>query len=149
MIDVFTKYALVKPLKNKKGKPVLNAFIERVNESNRKSSKLWVDQGREFYKKIMQKWLHSNNNLMCSTHNEGKSVIAERFIKTLKTKIYIKNGSYLKKLVDQYNNTCHHYITKGPKFKVNDRVRITKYKIFLVKVTLKIGQEKYSLSTLC
>ena len=49
IIDVFTKYALVKPLKDKKGKTVLNDFTEIVNESNRKPNKLWVDQGREFY----------------------------------------------------------------------------------------------------
>ena len=42
----FPKYAWVKPLKDKKGKTVLNAFMEIVNESNRKPNKLWVDQGR-------------------------------------------------------------------------------------------------------
>ena len=46
VIVVFTKYAWVKTLKNKKGKTVLNAFIEIVNESNHKPNKLWVDQGR-------------------------------------------------------------------------------------------------------
>ena len=49
VIDVFTKYAWVKPLKDKKGKTVLNAFIDIVNESNRIPNKLWVDQGREYY----------------------------------------------------------------------------------------------------
>ena len=92
VIDVFTKYACVKPLKDKKGKTVLNAFIEIVNESNQKPNKLSVDQGREFYNKLMQEWLDNNDILMYSTHNEGKSVIVERFIKTLKTKI-IKNDS--------------------------------------------------------
>ena len=48
VIGVFTKYAWVKPLKDKKGKTVLNYFIEIVNESNRKLNKLWVDQGRNF-----------------------------------------------------------------------------------------------------
>ena len=57
VIDVFTKYAWFKPLKDKKGKTVLNAFIEIVDESNRKRNKLWVDQGREFYNKLMQEWL--------------------------------------------------------------------------------------------
>ena len=52
-IDILTKYAWVKPLKNKKGKTVLNAFIEIVNESNRKPNELWVDQGRQFYNKLM------------------------------------------------------------------------------------------------
>ena len=46
VIDVSTKYAWVKPLNDKKGKIVLNAFIEIVNESNRKPNKLWVDQRR-------------------------------------------------------------------------------------------------------
>ena len=46
IIDVFTKYTWVKPLKDKKGKTVLNAFMEIVNESNQKPNKLWVDQRR-------------------------------------------------------------------------------------------------------
>ena len=88
VIDVFTKYAWVKPLKDKKGKTVLNAFMEIVNESNRKPNKLWVDQGREFYNKLMQEWLDNNDILMYSRHTEGMSAIAERFIKTLKAKIH-------------------------------------------------------------
>ena len=54
VIDVFTKYAWVKPSNDKKGKTVLHAFIEIVNESNHKPNKLWVDQGREFHNKLMQ-----------------------------------------------------------------------------------------------
>ena len=46
VIDVFIKRAWVKPLKDKKGKTVLNVFIDIVNQSNRKPNKLWVDQGR-------------------------------------------------------------------------------------------------------
>ena len=153
VIDVFSKYALIKPSKDKKVKKVLNTFMEIVNKSNRKPNKLWVDQGREFYNKLMQEWLDNNHSLMYSTHNEDKSVIAERFIK--KSKIYKKitaNGKksylpYLNKLIDQYNNTYHHSINKKPinadlsaliekiltnpkasKFQGKDRVRITKYK---------------------
>ena len=101
---------------------------------------------------VRQEWLDNNDILMYSTHNE---VIAERFIKTLTAKIFktmAANDSksylpYLNKLVDQYNNTYHHCINKkpinadysaltekiekkhkAPKFKVNDRVRITKCK---------------------
>ena len=59
VIDVFTKYAWVKPLKDK-GETVFNAFIEIVNESNHKPNKLWVDQGKEFYNKLMQEWLDNN-----------------------------------------------------------------------------------------
>ena len=54
VIALFTKYVWVKPLKDKKGKTVLNVFIEIVNESTRKPNKLWVGQGREFYNKLMQ-----------------------------------------------------------------------------------------------
>ena len=70
MIDVFAKYAWVKPLKDKKGKTVINGFIEMLNEVNRKPIKLWVDQGREFYNKFMQEWFENNHILMYSTYNE-------------------------------------------------------------------------------
>ena len=80
-IDFFTKYAWVKHLKDKNGKTVLNAFTEKVNESNCKPNNLWVDQGRKFYNKLMQEWLDQNDILMYPTHNEGKSVTAEIFIK--------------------------------------------------------------------
>ena len=57
IIDVFAKYAWAKPLREKKTKAVLNAIIEIVNESNRRPKKLWIDQRREFYNKLMQEWL--------------------------------------------------------------------------------------------
>ena len=115
VIDVFTKYGWVKPVKDKKAKTVIFGFIEIVNESNVKPNKLWVGQGREFYKRLMQKWLDYNDILIYSTHAEGKSVVAERLMKTLKGKINIKltandSKSYLgslKKLVDEYNNSYH------------------------------------------
>ena len=93
LIDIFTKYTWVKPLKDTKGETVLNAFIEILNESNRKPNKLWVEQGIEFYDKFMQEWLDNNDVLMYSTRNEGESVITERFIKPLKPKIYKKNDT--------------------------------------------------------
>ena len=92
VIDAFTKYTWVKPLKDKKGKTVLNAFIEIVNESNLNQINYDLIKEENFMY-LMQEGLKSNDILMYSTHNEGKSVIAERFIKTLKSKIYKKNGS--------------------------------------------------------
>ena len=97
-----------------------NAFIKIVNESNHKPNKLWVDQERELYNKLMQEWLDNNDILMCSTNSEGKSVSNDRFIKILKAKIYkkitVNNNksylSYLNKLVDQYNNNYHHSVGK-------------------------------------
>ena len=62
LIDVCTKHAWVKALKDKKCETVLNAFIEIAKESNRKPNKLWVDQGRAFYNKLMQEWLDNNDN---------------------------------------------------------------------------------------
>ena len=92
VIDVFTKYAWVKALKEKKAKPVLNAFIDVVNESNCKPNKLWVDRERELFNKLIQEWL-KNDIFMYLTHNGGKSVIAERFIKTSNSNIYNKDDS--------------------------------------------------------
>ena len=54
VIDVFTKYARVKHLKDKKGKTVLNTVIEKINESSRRSNKLWFDSGKEVYNEFMQ-----------------------------------------------------------------------------------------------
>ena len=88
VMDVFTKYVWVKPLKDKKAKTVLHGFIEEVRESKRKPNKLCFDQGKEFYNSFIQKYLDDNDILMNSSHNEGKSVAAEGSIKTLKPKIY-------------------------------------------------------------
>ena len=73
-------------LKDKKGIPITNAFQKTLKESNCKPNKIWVDEGSEFYNRSMKSWLEKNDIEMYSTHNEGKSVIAERFIKTLKMK---------------------------------------------------------------
>ena len=98
---------------------------------------------------------------MCSTHNEGKSAVGERFIRTLKTKTYkykttISKNVYidiLDDIVNEYNHTCHTtskmkpldvkdntYIDfkkevndNDPKFKVCDQVRISKYKNIFAK----------------
>ena len=83
------KYAWVKPLIDKKANSVLNGFIAIVNGPKLKPNELWFDQGRELYNKLMQKWL-DDNILMCLTHSEVKSVVAERFIRTFKDKIYKK-----------------------------------------------------------
>ena len=80
--DVFTKYGCVKLLKDKKTKTVLHGFIEIVNKSKHKPNKLWVDQRREIFYNLMQRWLEDDDILMYSNHNEGKSVVAERCIKT-------------------------------------------------------------------
>ena len=80
-IDVFSKCAWAKPLKLKKAKTILNVFIRIVNEYIHKPNKLRVNKGRKFYNSFMQKWLDDNVILMYSTHNDGKLIVAEKFIK--------------------------------------------------------------------
>ena len=162
--DIFSKYAWVVPLKDKKGVSIVVAFQSILKQSNRrakgtsaqhvKSNQIWVDKGSEFYNASFKKWLQDNDIVMYSTNNEGKSLVAERFIRTIKSKISkhmtsISNNVYIDKLdhiVDEYNNTYHTTIkmkpidvkdntyintdkeinNKDPKFKVGDRVRISK-----------------------
>ena len=88
IIGIFSKYAWVIPLKDKKGISIVNTFQKILDDSKRKPNKIWVDKGSEFYNNSFKKWLHDNDIVMYSTNNEGKSVIAERHIRTLKNKIY-------------------------------------------------------------
>ena len=110
VIDVFTKYARIKPLKNTKGKTVLNDFIEIVNKSKRKPNKLLADEGKQLYNNRMHNWLDDNDISMYFIHNEGKSIVAEMFSRTLRTIIYKTwHLGYLKELVDEYNNKYHYW----------------------------------------
>ena len=122
-IDLISKYAFVIPLKDKKGISIDNAFDKIIKQSNRKPNKLRVDQGREFHNNVFKKWLSDNDIIIYSTYNEGKSVVAERFIRTLKNKLYKhmtaigKNVYYdvLDDIVNEYNNTKHNTIKMKPK----------------------------------
>ena len=148
VIDLYSKYPFVIPLKDKKGISIVNAFD----------------------KNNFKKRLSDNNIIMYSTYNEGKSVVAERFIRTLKNKLYKnmtatgKNVYYdvLDDVVNKYNNTKHSTIKMKPidvgdmtkssslelnnkrvyidehnekdsRFKVGDRVRISKFKNIFAK----------------
>ena len=161
VIDIFSKYAWVIPFKDKKGIRIVNGFQKIINNSKGKPNKIWVDKGSEFYNNSFKKWLKGNDIVMNSTNNEGKSVIAERFIRTLKNKIYkymtsISENVYIDKLdniVKEYNNTYHPSIKMKPvdvkdntyidfkkeinnkdcKFKVDDHVRISKYNNIFTK----------------
>ena len=95
----FSKYAWVVPLKDKKGVGIVNAFQKILDDSKRTPNKIWVDKGGEFYNRSMKSWLEKNDIEMYSTHNEGKSVVAERFIRTLKNKIYKYMTSISKKSI--------------------------------------------------
>ena len=82
VICLFSKSAFVVPLKDKKGVTIANAFQIILDNSKRKPNKIWVDQGSQFYNNHFKKWLKDNDISMYSTHNEGKSVVTERFIRT-------------------------------------------------------------------
>ena len=87
-IDLFSKYAWVVPLKEKRGISIVNAF-QKIISKGRKPNQIWIDQGGEFYKNLFKRFLKINNiECMYSAHNEGKSIVAERFIWTLKNKIF-------------------------------------------------------------
>ena len=88
VIDIYSKYARVIPLRDKKEIKITNAFQKILDESNCKPNKIWADKGSKCYNRSMKLWLEKNDLEIYSTHNERKSVITERFIRTLKNKIY-------------------------------------------------------------
>ena len=146
VIDIFSKYAWVVPLEDKKGISIVKAFQIILKQSNsRKPNKIWVDKGSEFYNASFKKWLQDNDIVMYSTHNEGKSVVAERFIRTLKSKIYkyitsISKNVYIDKLdniVDEYNNTYHTTI-KMMTIKSLLMLKIIHILILVKKIIIKI-----------
>ena len=156
VIDILIKYAWVVPLKDKKGVTIVNAFQKILDDSQRKPNKIWIDKGKRFYNSSFKKGLKDKGIEMNSTNNEGESVVAERFIRTLKSKIYkymtsTSKNVYIDKLndiVNEYNNTYHRKLKwnllrlkiihililvkkvneKDPKFKIGDHFEISKYK---------------------
>ena len=81
----------------KKGITIANVLQKISDKSNHKLNKIWVDKGSEFYNRSMKSFLQNNDILMYSTNDEGKSVVAERFIWNLENKIYKYMTSILKK----------------------------------------------------
>ena len=162
VIDVFSKYGWIVPLKDKKAESVTNAFKTIFNKG-RKPQYLWVDKGKEFYNKHLKDLLDKYNIKIYSTENEEKSSVVEIWNRTIKSKMWKQftiegNTQYLDmlpKILKQYNNTKHSSIrmtpteaskksnkgtvyfnlygdmkqvTSKPKFKVGDKIRISKYK---------------------
>ena len=173
VIDVFSKYGWLIPLKDKTGKSVASALKTIFEE--RKPGKIWVDKGKEFYNKDVKDLIE-----LYSTENEEKSSVVERWIRTMKekmwkyfmaksTNVYI---DVLPNLVKQYNNTRHSSIKMipvkaskkenelkiwrnlypehlemhdiNPKFSVGDKVRIsTKKKTFEKGYILLDGLKRF------
>ena len=160
-IDLFSRFAWVGGLKEKKGSSIVNGVQSILKKFVRKPNKIWVHYGSEFYNNNFKKVLKENDIEMYSTHNKGKSAVAERFIKTLKNKIYKHmatvdknlNFNVLDYIVNKYNNTDHSSIKMKPKdvtdrvfveydeepnkkvlrFKIGDHVRISKNKTVFAK----------------
>ena len=88
----------------------------------RKPNKIWVEKGSELYNRWIKSWLEKNTVEMYLKHNEGKPVIAERFLRTSKNKIYkymtlVSKHVYIDKLddiVNKYNNTYNNTIKMKP-----------------------------------
>ena len=157
VIDVFSKYGYLVPLKDKTGKSVASALKTIFEE--RKPEKMWVDKGKEFYNKDVKELIE-----LYSTENEEKSSVVERWIRTMKEKMWIfftgnNTNHYVDILPDlfkDYNNTRHSSIKMtpveaskkkneltvwrnlypdrlkiidiNPKFSIGDKVRISKKK---------------------
>ena len=162
VLDVFSKYGWIVPLKDKKGETVTEAF-KTILKEGRKPQYLWTDKGKEYYNKYLKDLLEKNKVTLFSTENEETSSVCERWNRTIKTKMWKQftvqgNTMYLDmlpKLVEQYNNTKRSSIKitpveaskkknegvvyfnlygdmetlkQKPKFKIDDKVQISKYK---------------------
>lgn len=130
VIDVFSKYGWIVPLKTKNGATVTNAFKELFKKTTkdgtggkrRVPTRLWTDKGKEFYNKSMKELLAKNHVVLYSTENEEKSSVAERWNRTMKRnmwKYFTANNTHkyvniLPALVNKYNNTYHRSIKCTP-----------------------------------
>ena len=122
VIDVYSKYAWAVPLKDKRGETVMMAFKDIISKSDRKPNNLWVDEGTEFYNKIMKAYLDENNINIYSTFSENKSAVIERFNRTLKTDMWKRFTAentrnwieMLPELLSNYNTRKHSTIKMPP-----------------------------------
>ena len=99
-------------MKAKQSIIITKAFHEISDKSGRKPNKIWVDKGSKFYKKSVKSWLQDDNIKTYSANNEGKSVVFEKFYRTLKNRIYkyissVSKYEYIDKLDNVVNTTIH------------------------------------------
>lgn len=122
VINIFSKKAYAKPLKNKTANEVTQAMKSILDSLNHPIRHLHVDEGKEFYNSSMKKMLKDRNINLYSTYSTKKAAIVERFQRTLKSKmwkIFSYRGSYkwidiLDKLISDYNCTKHKTIKMKP-----------------------------------
>ena len=159
------------PIKDKNGITITNASQKILKESNRKSNKIWIDKGSEFYNSSMKSWLEKNDIEIYSAHNERKSVLLKDPLGPYKIKfiLYITSISknvFIDKLddrVNKYKYTYHSTIKmksidikqntyiqsskeindKSAKFKIGDNVKISKFNVFAKGYTPNWSEEVF------
>ena len=122
VVDVFSKYGWIVPLKTKTGKEVAMAFQELFATTNASPSRLWMDKGTEFYNQQLKRVLTAKNVTLYSTESEEKSSVVERWNRTMKNimwKYFTTNNRHkyidvLPSMVEKYNNTYHRSIKLKP-----------------------------------
>ena len=122
VIDVFSKYGWISPLKDKKSESVSKAFNEIFKISKCKPTMLWTDKGSEFISKHFKEFLKKEKIKLYHTENEEKSSVVERWNRTMKNrmwKMFTANNNTvywdkIDKLVDNYNNTKHSRVKMTP-----------------------------------
>ena len=174
-IDVFSKFVIVFPLKNKSARTVKNAFIKSI--LFRKPKSVQTDRGTEYFNSVLRKWFKRNNIKHFASHNyDVKASVVERFLRTLKARMWRyfthhntrRYVECLPELVKSYNNTFHRTIGMTPieasktknenlvlsrlikgrlpskhKFKLNDIVRVSRYRGTFDKGYLPNWSEEY------
>ena len=151
IIDTFSKYGWIVPLKNKSANSVVEAFENVFKRSGRIPDRLWTDKGKEFYNEKMRRLLKKNNNIILySTENEEKSSIVERWNRTMKEKMwkyFTANNTHvyidvLQKLVDHYNNTYHRSIKTTPQKASQGENHMRTFKALYSNKEAVVGEKK-------
>ena len=125
VIDIFSKYAWVVPLKDKKVISIVKAFQIILKQSNRKQNKIWVDKGCEFYNAYFKKWLREIMlEIMTYIFNDlnGEEIIVTFYEKELQKatqeefrieKVISRKGDKLYVKWKGYDNSCNSWIDKA------------------------------------
>ena len=124
VLDCYTRYLWAEAIPNKNATTVKDAFERIVKRAKTTPDKLWTDAGKEFYNNILKSYLKEHDIDLYSTYNEGKAVMAERVIRTIKEKMHrMKTDSerkiktwkpLLEEAVKKYNNSVHSSIKETP-----------------------------------
>ena len=121
VIDVFSKFGWIEPLKDKRGESVAHAF-EKIFKSGRQPRLLWADKGSEFYNSNVKRLLSKHNIELYSTEKEEKSSVVERWNQSIKRRLWkmfsVNNNTIyhdkLGKVVDEYNRSFHSSVKMTP-----------------------------------